>query len=211
MAVLAHDLTPPTAAAGSARIGPNAIIRTVEVLQEQVGEVATERILVAAGLERYIGHLPGDMVAEDEVIALYAAVRRQLGAERARRILRAAGHRTGEYLLAHRIPRGVQAVLRVLPAAVASRILLNAIGRHAWTFAGSGVLALTPGHPVRFSVQGCPICRGATGTGPQCDFYGATFERLFRDLVAGDATVEETACAAAGAPACAFEIRWGRP
>lgn len=211
MAVLAHDLTPPAAAAATARIGPNAVIRTVEVLQEQVGEIETERLLAAAGLERYIGHLPEEMVAEDEVTALFAAVRHGLGGEHARRITRAAGHRTGEYLLANRIPAGVQAVLRVLPAAVASRILLNAIGRHAWTFVGSGVLSVVPGRPVRFSVQGCPICRGATGAAPLCDFYGATFERLFRQLVARDASVEETACAAAGAPACAFEIRWGRP
>ena len=46
--------------------------------------------------------------------------------------------RTGDYLLAHRIPKPVQALLKRLPAPLAARVLLAAITRHAWTFAGSG-------------------------------------------------------------------------
>jgi len=42
---------------------------------------------------------------------------------------------------------------------------------------------------------------------PACDFYGATFERLFPVLVHRNARVREVACAACGSDACRFEIR----
>ncbi|WP_235823343.1 4-vinyl reductase [Azohydromonas sediminis] len=43
---------------------------------------------------------------------------------------------------------------------------------------------------------------------PACDFYAATFERLFRALVHPRASVAETACEACGDDACRFEVRW---
>ncbi len=44
-------------------------------------------------------------------------------------------------------------------------------------------------------------------TAPLCDYYAATFERLFRALVHPRAVVVETACEACGADAC----RWRKP
>jgi divinyl protochlorophyllide a 8-vinyl-reductase len=41
-----------------------------------------------------------------------------------------------------------------------------------------------------------------------CDFYAATFERLYRELVDPRTTAVETACAAAGAAECVFELRF---
>jgi divinyl protochlorophyllide a 8-vinyl-reductase len=43
---------------------------------------------------------------------------------------------------------------------------------------------------------------------PACDYYAATFERLFTVLVHPDAKVVETDCMGRGASACRFEIRW---
>jgi divinyl protochlorophyllide a 8-vinyl-reductase len=54
----------------------------------------------------------------------------------------------------------------------------------------------------------CPICRGARSAAPLCDCYGATFERLFQVLVHAHARCIETACIAAGDPACRFELDW---
>jgi divinyl protochlorophyllide a 8-vinyl-reductase len=45
---------------------------------------------------------------------------------------------------------------------------------------------------------------------PVCDYFAATFERLFRALVHADARVREVECAATGAPACVFEVGWRR-
>ena len=49
---------------------------------------------------------------------------------------------------------------------------------------------------------------GPESEAPACDFYAATFERLFRVLVHPAARVTETACEACGDDACQFEIEW---
>jgi divinyl protochlorophyllide a 8-vinyl-reductase len=139
---------------------------------------------------------------------LHQVLRNELGLERARWVSRAAGLYTGDYLLAHRIPRSVQHVLRSLPCGLASRMLLAAIRRHAWTFSGSGVFSARAGQPVRIWISGCPVCRGAMSHEPLCDYYAAAFQRLFRALVDPDTIVRETECEANGADACLFEARW---
>jgi len=102
----------------------------------------------------------------------------------------------------------VRGLLKVLPASLAAPLLVDAIRRHAWTFAGSGRFAAQGGRPLRLSITGCPICRGATCPTRICDYYTATFERLFAALVCATCSVRETACEANGAPACVFEISW---
>ncbi|WP_245421822.1 bacteriochlorophyll 4-vinyl reductase [Rhodoplanes serenus] len=200
------------AAAGDAvaRIGPNAIIRMIEALDAAVGDGETARLFAAAGLAHHLTRAPDHMVDERDVVAIHTVVRDALGIARAREVAAVAGRLTADYLLANRIPKPVQPILKILPARLAARILLGAIGQHAWTFAGSGVFSHTLGHPVRFEIAGCPICRGAMteAAAPLCDYYGATFQHLFRTLVHRAATVTETACQAAGASACRFEIRW---
>lgn len=191
-----------------ARIGPNAIIRVAEALRREGGEALERRVFATAQLGGYLGSLPEQMVDEAEVTRLHHALRLTLRAERARSVSRDAGYATGDYLLAHRIPRPVQTLLRLMPARLAARVLMQAIGRHAWTFAGSGEFSFTPGRPVRFVLRGNPVCRGILADAPACDYYAATFERLFRAIVHPRATVTETACEAAGADACRFEIRW---
>jgi divinyl protochlorophyllide a 8-vinyl-reductase len=193
--------------AGAARIGPNAIIRTAEALRERLGDGRTAALFREAGLGAYLTAMPDDMVDEREVIALHRILRTELGTGDARAIARDAGRRTGDYLLAHRIPHLAQRVLRALPAPLATRALLAAVARHAWTFAGSGRFQVRAGRPTRVMITGCPLCRHATATAPVCDFYAGTFERLFRRLVSPQTSVIETECEAAGSEACIFEIR----
>jgi divinyl protochlorophyllide a 8-vinyl-reductase len=192
----------------SGRIGPNAITRVAEVLLPRVGSETTTTIFGRAGLLPYLDRPPEQMVDETEVTRLHRVLREALGPAVAREVSHAAGTRTGDYLLAHRIPRAVQALLKRLPAPLAARVLLAAIRRHAWTFAGSGEFSARAGRPVVLTIRGNPLCRGATLAEPGCDFYAATFERLFRELVHADARVVETACEACGAAECRFEVRW---
>lgn len=195
--------------AGTAgRIGPNAITRLAEVLRERLGADATARLFGLAGLAGYVEHPPEEMVDETEVTHLHAVLRASLGAAAAAQVAREAGIRTGNYLLAHRIPKPVQTLLKLLPAPLAARVLLGAITRHAWTFAGSGEFSAVPGRPVRLTIRNNPMCRGLASDVPACDFYAATFERLFRELVHPGAEVVETACEACGDDACRFEVRW---
>jgi len=190
------------------RIGPNAIIRVAEALREQVGDATTARVFEGAGLHAYLDAPPSAMVDEIEVAALHRQLRGELGEAAARRAAHAAGVKTGDYLLAHRIPRGVQRVLRRLPAALASRVLLAAIRRNAWTFCGSGHFAASSGRTARVTITGNPLARDRRGEGTACAFYAGTFERLFRDLVDARAVVRETQCQDCKDPSCVFEIDW---
>jgi divinyl protochlorophyllide a 8-vinyl-reductase len=148
------------------------------------------------------------MVQEAEVRKLHGALRQQLGAAAAGQVGRDAGLRTGDYLLAHRIPKPMQRLLAHLPAALAARVLLAAITRNAWTFVGSGRFQARAGNPVLLTIRGNPLCVGQSAEAPACDFYAATFERLFAALVHPAATVREVACEACGDDCCRFEIRW---
>ncbi|MFP4077153.1 MAG: bacteriochlorophyll 4-vinyl reductase [Halochromatium sp.] len=189
-----------------ARIGPNAITRVAEALVAARGSAAD--VFGAAGLTHYLDEPPEAMVDERDVTALQQALRAQLDAETARGIGHDAGLRTGDYLLAHRIPRPAQRLLKLLPPGPASALLLKAVGKHAWTFSGSGDFSYTIGRPVQVRIQDCPLCRGSQADVPVCDFYRGTFERLFTTLVHRKTQVIETQCQAMGAEACVFEMRW---
>jgi divinyl protochlorophyllide a 8-vinyl-reductase len=189
--------------AGGGRIGPNAVTRLAQAL----GPARAREVFAAAGLADRLDAPPDRMVPEAEAVALHRALRARLGEATADAVSREAGRLTAHYLLAHRIPRALQWVLRRLPGGIAARILVAAIGCHAWTFAGSGRFRVVAGRPLRLEIAGGPIARAGAATHPVCGYYAATFESLFRALAGDRARVVETACQAAGAPACVFELR----
>jgi len=190
-----------------ARIGPNAILRVAESLRAGPDAEATARIFERAGLAHYLVTPPTEMVDEREVTALHQALREVLGVKTARQIGADAGRRTGDYLLANRIPRPVQKLLKILPRALAARVLLRAIEKNSWTFAGSARFSTQAGPPTRFILEGSRIGLGAKSPVALCDFYGGTFERLFRALVDTEVRVVEIQCQAMGNAACVFEVR----
>lgn len=196
------------AALAVARIGPNAIIQLAGALEQSLGKAPARDLLRASGLGEYVDAPPEATVDELEVIALHRMVRERLPSQAARGIAQEAGRKTADYLLARRIPAAVQTLLRTLPASLASPALLATIARHAWTFAGSGRFSARAGRPVVITIDGCPICCGAHAEAPLCDYYAATFQRLFAALVHPRASAVETDCIAAGAHACRFEISW---
>ncbi len=188
------------------RIGPNAVIRLIEALDGVEGRPVTSRIFQSAGVSPFLSDPPGAMVDERCVGTLYSQMLGTMGESRMRTIAWIAGQRTGEYLLRNRIPRPVQRLLKLLPRTLASTILMHAIARHAWTFAGSGSFSFAPGRPVRFKILNCPVCRQCTSQAAICDYYSATFERIWSELIHADTRVTEIECSATGAPACLFEI-----
>ncbi|WP_310738503.1 bacteriochlorophyll 4-vinyl reductase [Ideonella alba] len=192
------------------RIGPNAILQVMAVLRAGPGEAACRAVLAQAGLAAYADTPPQTMVDEAQVQALHRVLREHGSVAEARGIGRAAGLATGDYLLAHRIPRPMRWLLPRLPATWSARVLLVAIRRHAWTFCGSGQFSaqlLRPGR-VQLRLQGSATSRGVQADEPLCDYFAATFERLFQALVSPASRVQEVACAAMGAPACEFELDW---
>ena len=195
-------------AAHTGRIGPNAVIRLAEALDALESKAVTKKLFIAANLETYVHALPQAMVPEEDVTVLHRHLRSDLGPRRAASVSWIAGQRTADYLLANRIPRPVQRLLKRLPARLAAFILLKAIGAHAWTFAGSSRFTWKMGRPITLTFEDCPLCRSDHTSEPCCSYYSATFERLFRELINADASVRETECIAAGGNACKFEIRY---
>ena len=188
--------------AAPARIGPNAVLQHIPVLDAMIGERLRHALLHRAG----VAEPPPDagMLPEDEVVRLHRAVRLFLP-DRAAAIQRAAGLGTGDYILAHRIPPAAQWLIRHLPAWAGARLLSAAIAKHSWTFAGSGIFRIVSHNPLTFEIAGNPLAVGGADC-PTCDWHVAVFERLFGALVWPNVRVVEVACTATGARACRFVI-----
>jgi divinyl protochlorophyllide a 8-vinyl-reductase len=199
------SITPTDA---GAVIGPNAITRMAEALGTLIGDARRRDIFASAGLSSYLASPPTRMIPESDVARLHRAVIAALGEGDAAAVSREAGRLTGDYLLANRIPAMAQRVLKRLPRALAARILVAAIARHSWTFAGGGrfTYRFTLGLDLR--LEGSPICKGLRAQEPACAYFAATFERVFGAMLGPSLRVTETECEAAGASACVFEVRW---
>lgn len=189
-------------------IGPNAVTRMAQALSDRMGDGVCREIFAAAGLAHYLLHPPTQMVPAADVTRLHRETMLQLGEVRAALIGREAGRLTGEYLLASRIPPSAQKVLKLLPRALAARILVVAIARHAWTFAGGAAFAYAFAPRLRLRIEGSPICVGLKTEAPACAYYAATFERVFGEMLGPSLRVTEVECGATGGVACVFEILW---
>jgi divinyl protochlorophyllide a 8-vinyl-reductase len=183
------------------RIGPNAILQLVSVLDRSEGRAMRDRVMTAAG----VGVPPPDsgMIPQEQAAAAHLALRLVLP-DRADAVLREAGLATADYILANRIPAPARAVIRAMPSALGARLLAGAIARHAWTFAGSGAFSIAGWHPLTLDLMGNPL---ADPGGGGCLWHVAVFERLFAQLVWPDVHVHEVSCAARGGPVCRFELR----
>lgn len=197
-----------TEAAPVAVIGPNAITRMAEALTARGGDALCRHVFARAGLSAYLAAAPAHMIPAADVALLHAALIETQGEAKAAEISSEAGRLTGEYLLAHRIPALAQRVLKKLPRALAARLLVRAIARHAWTFAGGGEFTYDFSPQLILTLTGSPICDRLRTQEPACSYFAATFERVFGEMLGPSLRVKETACAATGAPACVFEVRW---
>lgn len=128
---------------GPARIGPNAILQLVPVLDAALG--ASERASLFEAAAVALPPPDAGMLPQGEVIRLHATLREALPAQ-SPALLRAAGLGTADYILANRIPTPARRLIRALPRPLGARLLAAAIARHSWTFASSG----------RFRIEGFP-------------------------------------------------------
>lgn len=183
-------------------IGPNAILQHLPVLDEAIGPRMRQALLYLAE----VSPPPPDsgMIPQDDVARFHRFVRLYLP-DRAEAVQRAAGLATADYILANRIPRPAQTLIRLMPARLGARVLSGAIAKHAWTFAGTGAFAIAARAPLVFDIGRNPLA--VQGRTPSCTWHAAVFERLFTRLVwPGGTMVRETACCGCGDPACRFEL-----
>ncbi len=189
-----------------ARIGPHSIIQVADVLRDRLCPSFAEAVLRDA--TRYsLETMPQEMIDEREVRAVVRALVERLGAPAASSVLREAGSRTADYILAHHIPLATQLFLRVAPRRLSLALLLQAMKANAWTFIGSGQFEVVQADGrSQLVVHTCAMCRGMHETQPMCDYYAGSFERLLSALVAPGARVQEVECMAQGAAVCRFEL-----
>jgi divinyl protochlorophyllide a 8-vinyl-reductase len=185
------------------RIGPNAILQLQGILEMEQGAPTTGALFHLADVP--VPPADSGMLPQDQVARLHRTVRLYLP-DRAPGLMRAAGQAVGDYILANRIPRAAQWLIRALPGPLGARLLSAAIARHAWTFAGSGVFQVISHAPLTFEIAKNPVIAGEVSRAPLCHWHAAVFERLFQRLVWPDAMVHETCCCAGGAPACRFTL-----
>jgi divinyl protochlorophyllide a 8-vinyl-reductase len=189
-----------------AKIGPNAVIQLIAALKSSHFSDAAPAIFRDAGVGDWLAVPPVAMVDERRVARLHQCVRATLPPLQAAGVMAAAGRMTADYLLANRIPRLAHATFRILPAPLAARLLVSAIRRNAWTFAGSGHLHARAGVPTVFELTGNPLCAGETAPAPVCTWHAAVFQRLFEVLVDPSTEAIETHCGAMGHDHCRFLI-----
>jgi divinyl protochlorophyllide a 8-vinyl-reductase len=189
-----------SARAGAGLVGPNAVIQLAEALRDEPG--AAEQVFGRAGFSRLLRCPPDAMIDETIPARLFEALWRELSPGRAVRIAREAGRRTGAYVLANRIPAVARLALRALPPRMAAPLLLRAIRRNAWTFAGSGHCSIAPGRPATITITDNPLAM------PGGAWHAGVFEQLFGALVSPGSRVVYSAARIDGRPACRFSIDW---
>jgi divinyl protochlorophyllide a 8-vinyl-reductase len=186
------------ARAGAGLVGPNAVIQLAEALRAEPG--AAEQVFGRAGFIRLLRLPPDAMIDETIPARLFEALWRELSPGRAARIAREAGRRTGAYVLANRIPGVARLVLRALPPRLAAPLLLRAIHRNAWTFAGSGQCSIAAGRPATVTITDNPLVM------PGGAWHVGVFEQLFDELVAPGTEVTYSTSRIDGRPTCRFSI-----
>lgn len=193
--------TPEDARHAKGLIGPNAVLQLLPVLEQAGGAAFRDQVMAAAGI--FVPPSGMGLMPQAPAARMHQALR-ALEPEMAPSLAWAAGERTAQYILAHRIPKAAQLVLRALPARFAGPVLSRAIAKNAWTFAGTGVFAVTG--PLQFQIADNPIVAGESSATPLCHWHCAVFETLFRTLVDPDLRCHEPSCCAMGAKACRFVL-----
>jgi divinyl protochlorophyllide a 8-vinyl-reductase len=182
-------------------IGPHAVLHTIAVMEEALGPQRTAAILGDA----QITALPsgGEMIPEIHALRLHRwlALHEPLACFD---IAAEAGARTADYIIAHRIPRAAVWLLGHLPAAAAAPLLMAAIRRHAWTFAGAGTF--TPHGAWAFTLDRRAAHDATMPPGSLFHWYGAVFTRLYQRLVAPGCTCRIVPGAAASPDARDYAI-----
>ena len=187
----------------SGRIGPNALTQLLPLLEKAGGPALRDGLLAEAG----IFTLPDTtgLIEEGPVARLHQALRASLP-DLAPSLAWEAGLRTADYIIANRIPRPAVLLMQALPARLAAPLLLAAIAKHAWTFAGSGRFEVLSCRPARVAIHDNPVVRGEASDHPICHWHAAVFERLFSRLVHPGWCARESQCCAMAHAACVFEI-----
>ncbi|GFE48405.1 bacteriochlorophyll synthase 23 kDa chain [Roseobacter cerasinus] len=194
---------PRPASSSSGLIGPNAVLQTIPVLDGLLGRERRDDVLSRVELSAVPDGT--QMIPETLAAGLHRHIR-LIAPAQAARVSTLAGTATANYILAYRIPKPAQILLRCLPATLSAKCLSHAITRHAWTFVGSGQFAALD--PWTFDIHNNPLIRAETSSACLCHWHAAVFARLYQALVSTECSCREIMCGAQPpGGVCRFEIR----
>jgi divinyl protochlorophyllide a 8-vinyl-reductase len=179
--LLATRNSPVTRDAPFALIGPHAVIHSVLVMREYLGEAETNAILANA----QIAEMPtgAHMIPEIEVLRLHRWLELREPVE-CFAIAAEAARRTADYIIANRIPALVSGLLPRLPVTVSAHMLMAAVRRHAWTFVGAG--KFNPAGAWQFAIDRSGAEDPILLPEALLSWYAKVFERLYARLVSPD-------------------------
>lgn len=189
----------PADSAGVGRIGPNAVIQLGHAVTDRLGRDAAERLYGAAGQLDLLREPPEGMVDEALPARLFAVLW-QMHPDSASELAWDAGRRTADYVIARRIPLAARLVFAIAPRQIGTRLLLQAIARNAWTFAGSGQCETTIGECPSITITNNPLIM------PGGLWHAAVLQRLFERLVASGTEVRHTSGSDRQTRHCRFDI-----
>lgn len=184
-------------------VGPNTVTQLIAALDRLA---PTEKICVfaVAGQTDLLLSPPTSLIDERVPAALFAALRATVCPTKAWQVSWLAGSLTADYVIANRVPAPARWALPRLPQGLSARLLLKAIERSAWTFAGSGHCSVSL-DPLTITIDANPLAA------PGCPWHRAVLQRMFQRLVHREADVRHSACCRTGAPACRFDISLPAP
>ena len=186
---------------GSALVGPNAVTQLHAAMCAAGRYALMERVFAAAGHQEWLSSAPEAMIPEAAAADVHRQGWRLANPADAAHLAADAGRRTADYVMENRIPAPVRALLSVLPGMLSEPLLLSAIARHGWTFAGSGDVRILRGGDAALEIRPNPLA-GPFG----CVWHMAVFTAMWQRFVHPEAQVVETACCSSGAPACRFAV-----
>ncbi|MEL7257577.1 MAG: bacteriochlorophyll 4-vinyl reductase [Pseudomonadota bacterium] len=182
------------------RIGSDAVLQTLNALSDIGGDILAQKVVEAAGLRYMLDQKLQDMVPQNMFLALVQAIEDALPKSQVDLVAVSSGRKTGGVLLEQYIPDMAQKLLHTLPSPVAGPLLLQALERHAWTFAGSANVCHQAGPPLQFVIENNPMAIWG------CLWQCALLETVFRSLISPDARVWHMACCADHKSSCVYMI-----
>lgn len=193
---------------------PNRMARYFfQAMEDVMGQSGLNVVLGLAGLDVYVGRLPGDNLAGEfdfaAMAAIQAALEEMYGARGGRgmalRIGRASfaqGMRSFGALAGMNDP-----AFRALPPEARCRLGLMALANVYSSFSDQQSSFEDDEHGYRFIVQTSPMAWGRTADKPVCHALVGSLQECMRWISNGDEYyVVETACHACGDDACVFTI-----
>jgi divinyl protochlorophyllide a 8-vinyl-reductase len=190
----------------TAKIGPSAVLTLAAAMRKLGLSFLIPPMFADAGIANWLVTPPSQEIEAQRATRAHHALRANLPPAIAEFVLAEAGRLTADELLAHHIPKPVQAALRQLPPAIAARLLAHAIKLHGWAFAGAGLVRISGWRYLMIEIEGNPLCAGENSDHPVCAWHAALFERLFDAVAPDQLQVVEVSCEARGDSACRFIV-----